>query len=264
MLSETQSFLAGKIQYCSDLHLEFQENKKYLAQFPIKPEGEILLLAGDIVLFNSIKEHGDFFKYCSDNFKTTYWIPGNHEYYQYDLADVKNPLYEKIRENVILLNNQTIAYENVELVFSTLWSHIPQLSEKLVQRGVNDFCQIKNNRESFTATDFNALHQTSLGFLQTALQKPTDKKRIVVTHHVPTLMHYPAEYKNSEINSAFVTELFNFIESSNAAYWIYGHHHCNTAAFKIGNTTMLTNQLGYVQQNEHQLFNPAAIIETIN
>ena len=30
---------------------------------------------------------------------------------------------------------------------------------------------------------------------------------------------------------------------------------------KIGNTTMLTNQLGYVMQNEHQLFNPAAIIE---
>jgi len=24
---------------------------------------------------------------------------------------------------------------------------------------------------------------------------------------------------------------------------------------------MLTNQLGYVHQNEHQLFNPAAIIE---
>lgn len=64
-----------------------------------------------------------------------------------------------------------------------------------------------------------------------------------------------------EINSAFATELFNFIETSNAAYWIYGHQHCNTAPFKIGNTTMLTNQLGYVQQNEHQLFNPSANIE---
>jgi predicted phosphohydrolase len=256
-----------KIQYCSDLHLEFQANKNYLKQFPLKPEGEILLLAGDIVLLKSMKDHDDFFKWCSDNFETTYWIPGNHEYYHSDLADVKTPLHEKIKENVFLLNNQTITYKNVELLFSTLWSHIPQLYEKMIQRGVNDFYQIRNNGKSFTATDFNALHKTGFEFLQSALAKPTDKQRIVLTHHVPTLMHYPAQYRHSEINGAFATELFNFIESSNAAYWIYGHHHCNTPAFKIGNTTMLTNQLGYVQlkescgQNEHQLFNPAAIIE---
>ena len=156
-----------KIQYCSDLHLEFQENKNYLKHFPIKPEGEILLLAGDIVLFKAMKEHDDFFNFCADNFETTYWIPGNHEYYHFDLADVKTPLYEKIRENVFLLNNQTITYKNVELVFSTLWSHIPQLSEKIVQRGVNDFYQIRNNGKNFTAAGFNALHQTGLGFLKT-------------------------------------------------------------------------------------------------
>ena len=93
------------------------------------------------------------------------------------------------------------------------------------------------------------------------MAKRTDKQRIVVTHHVPTMMHYPEQYKNSNINSAFAVELFDTIESSNATHWIYGHHHCNTPAFKIGNTTMLTNQLGYVQQNEHQLFDPSAIIE---
>lgn len=250
-----------KIQYCSDLHLEFQENKNYLKRFPIKPQGETLLLAGDIVLFKTMKDHDDFFNYCSDNFETTYWIPGNHEYYHFDLADVKTPLKEKIKENVFLLNNQTITYKNVELVFSTLWSHIPQLSEKLVQRGVNDFYQIRNKNKNLTATDFNTLHKTDYDFLQTALAKPTNKQRIVVTHHVPTLMHYPEQYRHSEINSAFATELYDFIESSNADHWIYGHHHYNTPAFKIGNTTMLTNQLGYVQQNEHQLFNPAAIIE---
>lgn len=249
-----------KIQYCSDLHLEFRENKNYLNQFPLKPEAEILLLAGDIVLFKAIKEHDDFFSFCSDNFETTYWIPGNHEYYHYDLADVKELLYEKIRENVFLLNNQTIAYKNVDLVFSTLWSHIPPQFEWEVQKNVNDFYQIKNRGNKFTATDFNGLHNQDFEFLKTALAKPPNKPRIVVTHHVPTLMHYPAQYRHSEISSAFATELYDFIESSSAAYWIYGHHHCNTPAFKIGNTTMLTNQLGYVQQNEHQLFNPAAII----
>jgi len=256
-----------KIQYCSDLHLEFQENKNYLERFPLKPAGEILLLAGDIVLFKMMKEHDDFFNYCSDNYENTYWIPGNHEYYHSDLANRNvraenfQPLYEKIRENIFLLNNQTITYKNVELVFSTLWSHIPPQYEWTVQKNVSDFYQIKNNGKKFTTADFNTLYKNDVDFLKTVLAKPTDKQRIVVTHHVPTLMHYPEQYKHTEINSAFATELFHFIESSDATYWIYGHHHCNTPAFKIGNTTMLTNQLGYVHQNEHQLFNPAAIIE---
>ena len=251
-----------KIQYCSDLHLEFPENKNYLERFPIKPEGEILLLAGDIVLFKTMKDHNDFFNYCADNFEATYWIPGNHEYYQSDIG-FKNAetLHEKIKDNVFLLNNQTLIYKNAELVFTTLWSHIPAQHEWTAQKNVSDFYEIKNNGKKFTAADFNALHKKDYGFLKTALAKPTDKQRIVVTHHVPTLMHYPEQYRHSEINSAFATELFEFIETSNAAYWMYGHHHCNTPAFTIGSTNLLTNQLGYVRQNEHLLFNPAAIIE---
>ena len=249
-----------KIQYCSDLHLEFQENKNFMKHFPLKLEGEILLLAGDILLLKSMKEHDDFFNYCSDNFETTYWIPGNHEYYHFDLADVKTPLNEKIRENVILLNNQTVTYKNVELIFSTLWSHIPSQQEFTVQQAVNDFHLIKQNGKTITAKNFNAMHQTDFDFLKTVLAKASDKQRIVITHHVPTLMHYPEQYKNSNINSAFATELFDFIENCNATYWIYGHHHSNTPAFKIGNTAMLTNQLGYVQNNEHKNFNHSAII----
>jgi len=58
-----------KIQYCSDLHLEFAENKNFLKQNPIKPVGDILLLAGDILPFCQIKKHADFFNYISDNFQ---------------------------------------------------------------------------------------------------------------------------------------------------------------------------------------------------
>jgi Icc-related predicted phosphoesterase len=97
--------------------------------------------------------------------------------------------------------------------------------------------------------------------LKNAIAKSDAEKTIVMTHHVPTLMNYPAQYKGSNINEAFAVELYDFIESSNVPYWIYGHHHFNTSSFKIGNTAMLTNQLGYVQNNEHKLFNPSAIIE---
>jgi hypothetical protein len=85
----------------------------------------------------------------------------------------------------------------------------------------------------------------------------------VLTHHVPTLINYPPQYLGSPINDAFATELHDYIFGSNINYWIYGHHHANIPAFKIGNTTMLTNQLGYVAHGENYLFRRDAVIEPV-
>ncbi len=57
-----------KIQYCSDLHLEFKENSAFLLEQPIKPVGDILVLAGDIILLNDRFETHPFFDWAADNF----------------------------------------------------------------------------------------------------------------------------------------------------------------------------------------------------
>jgi len=249
-----------KIQYCSDIHLEFPENQSFLKSNPLKPAGDILILAGDVVPFAEMDKHASFFDYLADTYEATYWIPGNHEYYRSDVSERSGTLNEKIRSNVILLNNQSVMVNNTKLIFSTLWSHISPANEFRIKKNMSDFHVISYQGQRFTTENFNQLHEESKAFLVSALQDIENSETIVVTHHVPTLVNYPERYAESMINEAFVVELFNLIESSGIDYWMYGHTHVNTTDFEIGKTRMLTNQLGYVEYNEHQYFDIAKTI----
>lgn len=244
-----------KIQYASDLHLEFPENKDFLKNNPLIPCGDILILAGDIVPFAVMDKHQDFFSFLSDNFKITYWIPGNHEYYYFDAINKSGTFQEKIRENVILLNNTAIKIDETKLIFSTLWSKISMQNHWNIERGLSDFHVIKYNNHKLSTTVYNKLHADSVDFLNKELQLHNSGKTIVTTHHVPTFKKYPKIYKKSVLNEAFAVELSDIIEPSSIDYWIYGHSHYNTKDFKIGATQMITNQMGYIQRNENERFN---------
>ena len=247
-----------RIQYCSDLHLEFRENKEFLKLNPLKPKGDILLLAGDIVPFAVMHKHSDFFDYVADHFETTYWVPGNHEYYQSNIANRSGQLNEKIRGNVFLVNNLAITHSEIKLIFSTLWAKISPANQWPIQQSISDFQVIRQNGHPFTPYHFNQLNEESLQFLQ---KEVNQDKSIVVTHHVPTFLHYPEEYKGDVLNEAFAIELHDFIEPSGIEYWLFGHHHQNIADFKIGSTKMITNQLGYVKYNEYAGFDAGKTIE---
>lgn len=249
---------SSTIQYLSDLHLEFPKNNQFIKNNPIKQKGDILILAGDVVPFAILNKHQDFFSYLADNFEMTYWIPGNHEYYYEDIADRSGSFYEQIRPNVVLLNNSTVQIQDTKLIFSTLWFKISPINSLYVQENLSDFHVILYKGRTLTTDIYNNLHEESSRFLKQELQTQHHGKTVVITHHVPTYINYPDIYKGSKLNECFAVELFETIESSAANYWIYGHSHFNTPEFSIGDTKMVTNQMGYVHQRQHLLFNANA------
>ena len=163
--------------------------------------------------------------------------------------------------NVFLVNNTWANHGSAKLIFSTLWSKISPDKAWGIQNGLNDFHVIQSGNSRLSTMEYNKLFDENFNFLKTAVEGNTREKCIVITHHVPTFKHYPLEYLASPINQAFATDLDEFIELSAIDYWIYGHHHRNLADFTIGNTQLLTNQLGYVKVNEHKEFDFSKIID---
>ena len=56
--------------------------------------------------------------------------------------------------------------------------------------------------------------------------------------------------QDSVLNSAFASDDGDLVSNNRIDVWIYGHSHTNIDA-EIGGTKVLSNQMGYVFQNEH-------------
>lgn len=147
-----------QLQIASDLHLEFPENRNYITSNPLQGAGDILLLAGDIVPLIQIDRYGDFFNLISDSYEHTYWVPGNHEYYHFDMANKSGAFREAIRSNVTLLNNVTIDLDDIRIHFTTLWSDISKHKARYIERGMSDFQVIKYEGKRLSIEQCNQMH----------------------------------------------------------------------------------------------------------
>ena len=253
-----------KIQYASDLHLEFAENVKFIDRGKITPVGDVLVLAGDVSYLGDRKMvKRRFFDWCSEHFKETLIVPGNHEFYGgYDIEKTMVGYEFNYRENVRYLNNKSFVIGDTELFLTTLWTKISPLYLFEIQQGMNDFRYGRLKGGKFFANDVDGLHGRCMEWLETALKASVAEHKIVVTHHCPTLRPEFDDHSGGVLNSAFHVDLDSFIERCGADYWIYGHtHFAGGSGSKIGKTTLLCNQMGYVFCNEHQAFNGTACFE---
>lgn len=107
-----------RIQYMSDLHLEFQENNRYLRYNELPVTGDVLVLAGDIFyLKDKTAPVMNFWKWASKNYCQVLIVLGNHEYYNF--SDVMERGFQwkwMLRENVGYYQNQVVRIDDTDFV----------------------------------------------------------------------------------------------------------------------------------------------------
>lgn len=251
-----------KIQYCSDLHLEFYENLRYMKSFAFGVAGDILIISGDIgYLSDKNIERLKLWKWMSERYRQVLMVAGNHEFYNNgDIAAMGESWQKMLLPNVGYYHNRVVRIDDTDFILSTLWSRIPPMDEMVVQSGMNDYRQILYKRHRLTAKDITDEFEKNFAFIQESVERSDAEKIVVVTHHLPTFAAIDERYCGDPLNVAFATELGNYIADSRINVWIYGHAHHQTDLM-IGDTHLVSNPLGYVFEGENVAFNGSAFIE---
>jgi Icc-related predicted phosphoesterase len=242
-----------KIQYISDLHLEFPEHRSFYKEHRLKPLGDVLCIAGDLGYLNFrrrrhvYEKHCDaFLDYCSDNWKTTIIVPGNHEFYNgYKLKEL--PSKVDISDNVFLLNNAAHIISDVKFLGCTFWSSINPTEHMAVARNMNDYNFILYNKiRKFSPILSTAENKFSIDFFKTEFAKKDTTKTVIVTHHAPHKSSLNDYYNShSFINSAYFTDMTDFILEHKPLLWVHGHTHAYKD-YTIGETNIVSNSIGYL------------------
>lgn len=249
------------IRYMSDLHLEFikPENiEEFIKQIP-SGINEICILAGDIG--NPCESNYDIFmNFISKNFKKTFVIPGNHEYYNETktIQETNIFLEEYFQQfnNISFLNNSYEIYDNNCFIGTTLWSKITDPRYK-----INDVYHIPD----FDYIKYNILNSLSIDFLEKTVN--SNKNCIVITHHMPSESLIDEKYKTIDTkpyNQWFYSNMDKFIATKKTKKlikcWIYGHTHAPSDVI-INNIPFLCNPIGYPDENENINFQKTITID---
>lgn len=203
------------------------------------------------------------------------YVAGNHEYYSTDgrtLQEIAGEMQDLARSyGVELLNPGVAEVGGWRFIGATLWSDFSLYGDNeraftldYARRELNDFRLIwteepDSEKRRFQPTDAFNRHLRERDFLFAEIQNGDPAHTVVVTHFVPTARAIEKRYQGDLLTPAFVSDLDAAIENSDAAAWIFGHHH-SCWNFRLGSTQMISNQQGYPNEGVKG-FDPGLVID---
>lgn len=245
-----------KIKVISDIHLEHYHACQI---FPHIGEGDVMVLAGDILCARHLKKNGflkdvymRFLKDCSDNYTHVLYVLGNHEHYNFNYESTYKTIAKFLPSNFHLLENETVTIGNWNFLGATFWTDFRNenpLEMMDAQRMMNDYraIRITSNYRKLNPDDTLRFHKESKQYLLNQLQ--TLKENVfVISHHAPSYQSIAPQYKNSA-NGAYCSDLDDLIlNHPQIKYWIHGHVH-TFFDYKIGDCRVICNPVGYPGQD---------------
>ena len=256
-----------KLKVFSDLHLEHYNACQV---FPWIGEGDVLILAGDILCAKNFKKNGylknvydRFLNDCSKNYDKVLYVKGNHEAYGYNYESAHRVIQENLPGNFHLLENETVKIDNWNFIGFTLWTNFRNanpLEMMEAEQYMNDYSKIliNSNYRKLRAQDTLNFHIKSRNYLLNQLEILKDNV-FVISHHAPSYQSVPPQFKPSSNNGAYCTNLDNLIlNHPQIKYWVHGHTH-NHFNYLIGDCRVVCNPGGYPGQDTG--FNPDLILD---
>jgi Icc-related predicted phosphoesterase len=245
-----------KLHILNDLHIEFEDF------VPPATEADVVVLAGDI----GVGMEG--LRWIESRFtdKPVIYVPGNHEFYNHDIALI-DELKDSPPEHIHVLDNDQVIINGVRFLGSILWTDFCLFGEadkffamQQAQQQMNDFSVIRNHGQRFTPEDAVQLHTTSREWFAARLAEPFDGKTVVVTHHAPSSRSVHPRYTSDLLTPAFASNLESLMDGNKTDLWIHGHMH-DSFDYKIYDTRVVCNPRGYSPHELNRVFRPDWVIE---
>ena len=189
------------MELISDIHLEYDPT------YRINRIGGILIIAGDLGKVIN-KSYYDFLADVSDRYDHIILVAGNHEYYGTTIEKGERLLREITTKlpNVHYLQCDKVVINEIEFLGCTLWSE-PTVDHWLT----NDGSSIKD----FSLEQYQDLNTQHRDWLTEQLNIPSTRKKIVVTHYLPSYRCIDPKYNDENTNSFFASHLDDLVPKAN-------------------------------------------------
>jgi len=213
-----------RIQYASDLHLEFWT--KVTFDETLEPVAPYLVLCGDVAKLDALNLR-QFLEYCSERWELIFWIPGNSEIWESSSSEKVS--LEKMRSISSSYRNIKILYmntylleeddEKILLVGLPLWHK----SRDGAMLHYNKNIYIKAISAPVDSEIFNDAHLHNVEFLKKIIK--TSRYPLVVCSYYPPFTWLYEEDWIQEPSSALVDRELEILVTYPIISWIVGHNH---------------------------------------
>lgn len=232
----------------SDLHFEFHTDGGESFAKGLDTDGvDVLVVAGDLKPAATLPRA---LKFLCDRFEKVVFVRGNHDVWGTSLVKFEKMMSRTLNNygNLIWLQNDLAVIEGQRFLGCTLW-YQDQPDNFWFKGSYADFSRIR---------DFQTVYAENVQSME-FLRREVQEGDVVITHMAPSYQSVGYIYRGSRLNRFYVCDMEKLILAQKPALWIHGHMH-DSSDYKIGETRIICNPLGYTGYELNADFDPKKLI----